>query len=78
MSEPCTRFLALKNIKSVAGNMLVGSYCRFTNQGGVVHPGASLAELEELSSLLQVRFCKLIVVRFSRRSEGSARRGHSK
>ncbi len=34
--------------------MLVGSYCRFTNKGGIVHPGASLADLEELSSLLQV------------------------
>jgi len=40
--------------QSVAGNMLVGSYCRFTNIGGVVHPGTSLAELDELSSLLQV------------------------
>lgn len=34
--------------------MLVGSYCRFTNKGGIVHPGASLADLEELSSLLQI------------------------
>ncbi|OUS41790.1 hypothetical protein BE221DRAFT_64803, partial [Ostreococcus tauri] len=40
--------------QSIAGNTLVGSYCRFTNKGGLVHPGTSLAELEELSSLLQV------------------------
>lgn len=40
--------------QSIAGNMLVGSYCRFTNKGGIVHPGASLADLEELSSLLQI------------------------
>jgi len=40
--------------QSIAGNVLVGSYCRFTNKGGIVHPASSLADLEELSSLLQV------------------------
>jgi len=40
--------------QAVAGNVLVGSYCTFTNQGGVVHPKTSQQELEELSSLLQV------------------------
>merc|ERR1712167_455010 len=27
--------------QTIAGNALVGSYCRFTNQGGVVHPRTS-------------------------------------
>jgi len=40
--------------QSIAGNVLVGSYCRFTNKGGIVHPASSLADLEELSSLLQI------------------------
>lgn len=40
--------------QAVAGNTLVGSYAVFTNQGGVVAPQASVEELDELSSLLQV------------------------
>jgi len=40
--------------QSVAGNVLVGSYCVFTNQGGIVHPKTSTNEQDELSSLLQV------------------------
>jgi len=40
--------------QSVAGNVLVGSYAVFTNQGGVVHPKTPQTELDELSSLLQV------------------------
>merc|ERR1711871_1888898 len=40
--------------QTIAGNALVGSYCRFTNQGGVVHPRTSVDDLEELASLLQV------------------------
>ena len=40
--------------QSIAGNALVGSYCVFTNQGGLVHPSTTMAEKEELSSLLQV------------------------
>mmetsp|Transcript_41957 Transcript_41957/g.133911 ORF Transcript_41957/g.133911 Transcript_41957/m.133911 type:complete len:246 (+) Transcript_41957:250-987(+) len=40
--------------QTVAGNILVGSYCKFTNQGGLVHPHTSIEELDELSSLLQV------------------------
>ncbi|KAK9810457.1 hypothetical protein WJX72_010976 [[Myrmecia] bisecta] len=40
--------------QSVAGNVLVGSYCTFTNQGGLVHPQTSIEDLDELSSLLQV------------------------
>lgn len=38
----------------VAGNALVGSYCVFSNQGGLVHPRTSVEDQEELSSLLQV------------------------
>jgi translation initiation factor 6 len=40
--------------QTIAGNALVGSYCSFTNQGGLVHPRTSLEDQEELSSLLQV------------------------
>lgn len=40
--------------QTIAGNALVGSYCRYTNQGGLVHPKTSVDDLEELSSLLQI------------------------
>lgn len=40
--------------QSIAGNVLVGSYCTFTNQGGLVAPQTSVEDLDELSSLLQV------------------------
>lgn len=40
--------------QTVAGNALVGSYCRFSNQGGIVHPRTSIEEMEELSALMQV------------------------
>mmetsp|Transcript_15835 Transcript_15835/g.25863 ORF Transcript_15835/g.25863 Transcript_15835/m.25863 type:complete len:252 (+) Transcript_15835:218-973(+) len=40
--------------QTIAGNALVGSYCVFTNQGGMVHPKTTTEDLEELSSLLQV------------------------
>jgi hypothetical protein len=40
--------------QTVAGNALVGSYCKFTNQGGMVHPRTSVEDMEELSALLQV------------------------
>jgi translation initiation factor 6 len=42
--------------QTIAGNALVGSYCRITNQGGLVHPRTTVDDLEELSSLLQVQF----------------------
>ncbi|GFP84446.1 eukaryotic translation initiation factor 6-2 [Phtheirospermum japonicum] len=40
--------------QTVAGNILVGSYCAFTNRGGLVHPHTSIEDLNELSTLLQV------------------------
>lgn len=40
--------------QTIAGNALVGSYCKFSNQGGMVHPQTPTEDLEELSSLLQV------------------------
>jgi translation initiation factor 6 len=40
--------------QTIAGNALVGSYCKFSNQGGLVHPRTTVDDLEELSSLLQV------------------------
>eukprot|EP00033_Pygsuia_biforma_P000720 GCRY01000842.1.p1 GENE.GCRY01000842.1~~GCRY01000842.1.p1 ORF type:complete len:246 (+),score=21.45 GCRY01000842.1:121-858(+) len=39
---------------TIGGNGLVGSYCRFTNQGGLVHPATSVEDQDELSSLLQI------------------------
>lgn len=41
--------------QTVASNVLVGSFAAFSNQGGLVHPQCTIEELEELSSLLQVR-----------------------
>jgi len=40
--------------QSIANNVLVGTYCCFSNQGGLVHPKTSTSEQDELSSLLQV------------------------
>lgn len=40
--------------QTIAGNALVGSYCKITNQGGLVNPRTSVEDLEELSSLLQI------------------------
>jgi translation initiation factor 6 len=40
--------------QTVASNVLVGSYCALSNQGGLVHPKTSRSEQDELSSLLQV------------------------
>ena len=42
---------------AVAGNALVGSYCALSNKGGIVHPMCSVAELDALSSLVQVPLC---------------------
>ncbi|XP_067938097.1 eukaryotic translation initiation factor 6-like [Watersipora subatra] len=40
--------------QTVADSVLVGSYCVFTNQGGLVHPKTKVDDQDELSSLLQV------------------------
>lgn len=40
--------------ETIASNVLVGSYCALSNQGGLVHPKTTLADQEELSSLLQI------------------------
>jgi translation initiation factor 6 (eIF-6) len=40
--------------QTVASNVLVGSYCILSNQGGLVHPHTSIQDQNELSSLLQV------------------------
>eukprot|EP01018_Ginkgo_biloba_P029566 Gb_20743 [translate_table: standard] len=40
--------------QTIAGNILVGSYCVFSNRGGLVHPCTSIEDLDELSTLLQV------------------------
>ncbi|KAL2916159.1 Eukaryotic translation initiation factor 6 [Polyrhizophydium stewartii] len=40
--------------QTIAGNVLVGSYCALSNQGGLVHPKTSVQDQDELSSLLQI------------------------
>ncbi|KXS12664.1 translation initiation factor 6 [Gonapodya prolifera JEL478] len=40
--------------QTIAGNVLVGSYCALSNRGGLVHPRTSIADQDELSSLLQI------------------------
>ncbi|KAF5935572.1 hypothetical protein HYC85_026701 [Camellia sinensis] len=40
--------------QTIVGNILVGSYCAFSNKGGLVHPYTSIEDLDELSTLLQV------------------------
>jgi translation initiation factor 6 len=37
---------------TIAGNPLVGSYSCLTNKGGLVHPLCSIAEIDELSTVL--------------------------
>lgn len=38
----------------VGDQALVGTYCAFSNQGGMVHPRTSVQDQDELSSLVQV------------------------
>jgi len=39
---------------TIAGSVLTGSYCAISNQGGIVHPKTTVADQDELSSLLQI------------------------
>ncbi|EAN32616.1 Eukaryotic translation initiation factor 6 [Theileria parva strain Muguga] len=39
---------------SIAGDVLIGSYTRFQNKGGLVHVKTTTSEMEELSQLLQI------------------------
>ncbi|CAD2098732.1 eukaryotic translation initiation factor 6, putative [Plasmodium vinckei] len=39
---------------SIAGNLLVGTYSYFTNNGGLLHAMTTSQEIEELSELLQI------------------------
>ncbi|KAJ1336514.1 eukaryotic translation initiation factor 6 [Batrachochytrium salamandrivorans] len=40
--------------QTIAGNVLVGTYCSLSNQGGLLHPKTSVEDQDELSSLLQI------------------------
>ena len=40
--------------QTVADQVLVGTYCAFTNKGGLVHPKTTTEDQDELASLLQV------------------------
>merc|ERR1712232_150396 len=39
---------------TVASNVLVGSYCVLTNQGGLAHSRTPMSDMEELSQLIKV------------------------
>ncbi|ETE69145.1 Eukaryotic translation initiation factor 6, partial [Ophiophagus hannah] len=54
--------------QTVADQVLVGSYCTFSNQGGLVHPKTSIEDQDELSSLLQVPL--VLDMMFSRNTAG--------
>lgn len=41
--------------QTIAGQVLVGSYAKFTNRGGIVHPQTTIEDLDELSNLIQAR-----------------------
>jgi translation initiation factor 6 len=40
--------------QTIANNVLVGTYCALSNQGGLVHPRTTIEDQEELSTLLQI------------------------
>lgn len=40
--------------QTIAGNVMVGTYCALTNQGCLVHPRTTIEEQDELATLLQV------------------------
>jgi translation initiation factor 6 len=39
---------------SIGKEKLVGSYCIFNNNGGLLHPSVEIEEQDELSSLLEI------------------------
>jgi translation initiation factor 6 len=47
--------------ETIASNVLVGSYCALSNQGGLVHPKTTIQEQDELSSLLQIPLVVLYI-----------------
>ncbi|CAA7038037.1 unnamed protein product [Microthlaspi erraticum] len=49
----CNDHVALAHT-TIAGNILVGSFCALSNRGGMVHPKTYVEDLDELSTLLQV------------------------
>ena len=52
--------------QTIADNILVGSYCVISNQGGLVHPQTSIQDQNELSSLLQVPLVVRVLVLYRR------------
>lgn len=39
---------------TIANNVLVGTYCSLSNQGGLLHPRTTIEDQDELSTLLQI------------------------
>eukprot|EP01115_Flamella_aegyptia_P005738 TRINITY_DN24052_c3_g1_i1.p1 TRINITY_DN24052_c3_g1~~TRINITY_DN24052_c3_g1_i1.p1 ORF type:complete len:246 (-),score=29.92 TRINITY_DN24052_c3_g1_i1:257-994(-) len=42
---------------TIAKQTLVGSYCVLNNKGALVHPGTTIEQQDELSSILQIPLC---------------------
>ena len=51
--------------QSVAGNVLVGSYCSISNQGGLVHPKTSIEEQEVIFFILILIYFIGIIITFT-------------
>jgi translation initiation factor 6 len=49
---------------TIASNVLVGSYCKFTNRGGLVHPRTAVEDQRELCNLLGVRVLPFVSILF--------------
>jgi translation initiation factor 6 len=62
--------------QTVADNVLVGSYCAITNNGGLVHPKTSVQDQDELSSLLQVPLVVRLTVFRSLTTDSPCPGGH--
>ena len=42
---------------TISGNPMVGTYCVLTNNGGLLHPSVSVAQMEELHKFTGIPLC---------------------